>query len=257
MKPSSRLARIVFAAALLAGARASAAAPPPACPPAAEAEPSSESLPHLAAALKPGGTVEILAIGTAGSTPGLAPSGSGATNTGFVPLLGHDLEAASPGLRVSITARGGRGEDAAAQLELIRSALKQHRYTVVLWQTGTFDAVRSEPGETFYQALTDGADTIDQAGADLVLVEPQYSRFLEANADLAPYLSAMQAMDAAHATLVFHRTELMHDWADSGQIDLEHAARADRPAVASQLHACLAAELARAMLAGARAEALR
>ena len=251
MTPYAGLALLVFAAAFLAeadGARATAT--PPACPPAAEAEPASESLPHLAAALKPGGTLDILAVGTASG------SAQGVSSSGFVAVLGHALQAASPDLRVSITARGGRSEDAAAQLVLIRSALKQHRYTAVLWQTGTFDAVRSEPAETFYQALADGADTVNQAGADLILVEPQYSRFLEANADLGPYLSAMQAMDAAHATLLFHRYELMHDWADAGQIDLENATRADRPAVAAHLHACLAAELARAMLAGAGAQAL-
>jgi hypothetical protein len=248
---------IVTVAILVTAAQARAAPAQAACPPLSDAEPATESLPHLAAALKPGGTVEILAIGTTGPAAGLAPLVAGTSNSGFVPLLSHDLEAASPGVHVSITARGGRGVDAAAQLELIRSALKQHRYTAVLWQTGTFDAVRSEPVEAFYQSLTDGADVIGQAGADLILVEPQYSRFLEANADLAPYLSAMQAMDAAEATLLFHRYELMHDWADAGQIDLEHATSHDRPAIAAQLHACLAAELARAVLESAHAEALR
>jgi hypothetical protein len=246
---------MAIAAMLLFAAQAHAAATPAACPPPSDAEPVSESLPHLAAALKLGSTLEILAVGTVAALPSVAPAST--NSTGFIPLLAHDIEAAAPGLHVAITLRGGRSQDASAQLELIRSALKQHRYTAVLWQTGTFDAVRSEPADIFYQALSEGADLASQAGADLILVEPQYSRFLEANADLSPYLSAMQAMDAAAATLVFHRYELMHDWADSGLIDLEHADRADRPAVAAQLHSCLAAELSRAILSGARAQALR
>ena len=172
-------------------------------------------------------------------------------------MLGQDLQAAEPALHLSITPRGGRGQDAAAQLDLIRAAVKQHHYTAVLWQTGTLEAVRSEPADVFYQTLSDGADMISQAGADLILVEPQYSRFLEANADLSPYLSALQAMDAAPATLLFHRYELMRDWAEAGDIDLEHAAAAARPAAAAHLHACLAAELARAILVAAHAPALR
>jgi hypothetical protein len=43
----------------------------------------------------------------------------------------------------------------------------------------------------------------------------------------------------------------MHDWEDAGLIDLEHASLTDRPAVATRLHACIAAELARALLRGA------
>jgi acyl-CoA thioesterase-1 len=249
--------RAVLAACLLLAAwPAKAATPTPTCPPMSDTEPVAESLPHLAAALKPGGNVDMLVIGTSAATPGLAPAGP-ATSSGFVQLLGQDLQAAIPGLHVSLMARGGRGQDASAQLDLIRAALKQHRYTAVLWQTGTLDAVRSAPADTFYQSLSDGADLIAEAGADLVLVEPQYSRFLEANADLSPYLAVMQSMDAARATLVFHRYDLMHAWADASQIDLEHATRADRTAIAARLQSCLAGELAHAILVGARGEALR
>jgi acyl-CoA thioesterase-1 len=248
--------RVVFAACLLLAGLPVKAATPPTCPSMSDAEPVAESLPHLAAALKPGGTVDILAIGISVATPGLTPAGP-VTSSGFVQLLGQNLQAAIPGLHVSLMAHGGRGQDAAAQLNLIRAALKQHRYAAVLWQTGTLDAVRSAPADTFYQSLSDGADLIADAGADLVLVEPQYSRFLEANADLSPYLAVMQAMDAARATLVFHRYDLMHAWADAGEIDLEQATRADRPAIAAKLQFCLAAELAHAILEGARGEALR
>jgi hypothetical protein len=240
-----------LAALFLLAQAASAATPAITCPPAVEEQPDAGALPHLGAALKPGATINILAIGIGAD---LKPAGTGAAQTaapGFFSQLSRALETSVQGLHAVVSVRGGRGLLAPMQLALIRTALAQHPYQVVLWQTGTVDAVEDEPPEDFYQALTDGADTIAQSKADLVLVEPQYSRFLEANADLSPYLSAMQAAGAAQGTLVFHRYALMHDWEDAGLIDLEHASLTDRPVVAARLHACVAAELARALLRGA------
>jgi hypothetical protein len=235
-------------AALLMLAHAAYAAPPAStCPPAAEEQADAGALPHLGAALKPGATINILAVGAGAD---MKPASTG-TPSGFFSQLSRALEANVQGLHAVVTARGGRGLLAPMQLGLIRTALSQHPYQLVLWQTGTIDAVQDEPPEDFYQALTDGADTISRANADLVLVEPQYSRFLEANADLSPYLSAMQAAGAEQGRLVFHRYALMHDWEDADLIDLEHASLSDRPAVAARLHACIATELARALLRGA------
>jgi hypothetical protein len=244
--------KAIALAALLALAHAAEAATPAStCPPAVEDQPDAGALPHLGAALKPGATINILAIGAGAD---LRPAATGAAQTapsGFFGQLSHALETSVQNLHAVVTVRGGRGQLAPTQLALLRAALAQHSYQVVLWQTGTVDAVQDEPPEDFYQALTDGADIVAQANADLVLVEPQYSRFLEANADLSPYLSAMQAAAAEQGRLVFHRYALMHDWEDAGLIDLEHASLTDRPAVATRLHACIAAELARALLRGA------
>jgi hypothetical protein len=225
-------------------------APAPACPAPGDEATEAGSLPHLGEALKTGATVNILAVGAGADTkPG--PSGAALATPGFFAQVSHALEMAIHGAHVNVTVRGGRGLLAPMQLEMIRAALKQHSYQLVVWQTGTVDAVQGEPPEDFYQALSDGADSIAEADADLVLVEPQYSRFLEANADLSPYLSAVQSVGAPAGRLVFHRYTLMHDWEDAGLIDLEHAASVDRAAVAARLHGCLASALAHVLLTGA------
>jgi hypothetical protein len=41
----------------------------------------------------------------------------------------------------------------------------------------------------------------------------------------------------------------MRDWAESGELDLERAAKTDRPALAVRLHACLGRALARSLIA--------
>jgi hypothetical protein len=247
----------VAAGLMAAAAPASLAATPPAhCPISTDASAPADSLPHVAAVLKRGGSLDILAVGAGSVTGAPAPSQGPAHNSpilgpnGFLGQVARDLNAGAPGLHTALTLRGGRGLTAAAQLDIIRAALGQHHYQLVLWQTGTLDAVQAEPADRFYQTLADGADAVAGAGADLVLIDPQYSRFLSANTDINPYLAAMEAVGALPDVMLFHRYDLMHDWEDSGLIDLEDADAADRPATAARLHACLAAALAHSLLPG-------
>ena len=234
----------------LAGAPMATIAASPAYCPQSTGE-GGDPLPHLADKLKQGATLDVLAVGVGPMQPVAASPGS--PSAGFLSHLAHALESIVQGLHVNVTPRGGGGVGASTQVQIIQAALAKHRYPLVLWQTGTLEAVQGGPTDVFYQALADGADLAGTAGADLVLVEPQYSRFLADNANPAPYLSAMQAIGAEPGIVLFRRYELMRDWEDAGLIDLEHATKSDRPAVAARLHACLAAELARALLAGAAA----
>ena len=243
---------LALLAVLAAPARA---APAPPCPAFDNGELDVGALPHLDAALKHGGKLGILAIGSAGVRPDaeLPFAGSGAppaapappaSPTGFPWQFAHALETAVKGLHVSVTVRGGRLLSAADMEAMIEAELAHGGYRLVLWQTGTVDAVQDLPPGDFYQALSDGAASVAGAGADLILVDPQYSRFLEANANLQPYLSAMQSVGDLPGVMLFDRYALMRDWADAGAIDLEHAAKPDRPAQAARLHACLARALA-------------
>jgi hypothetical protein len=257
----SRAASWALAAWLCAGA---ATAAPVSCPPADDAY-DADPLPHLAAALKPGATLSILAVGSAtvfgpeaSATADAAPkphsnSPLQPSQTGFPWQAAHALEASVHGLRVNVTVIGRRGLTAAEMLDRLTEELPKKQYRLVLWQTGTVDAVQDQPPDEFYQTLSDGAAAVAAAGADLVLIDPQFSRFLEANANLAPYAEAMQAAGTLPGVALFHRTALMRDWAEAGAIDLEHTAKGDRSAAATRLHACLGRALATMLLADAAA----
>ena len=116
------------------------------------------------------------------------------------------------------------------------------------------DAVAEASPEDFYQTLAAGADAVGAAGADLMLIDPQYSRFLAANANLQPYLAAFQAAATLPGVGIFHRYDIMRDWAENGDIDLEHAPKAERQAAAVRLHVCLGKELAKELLSEAQEE---
>jgi hypothetical protein len=259
---------LALAGAAVGGARAAV----PACPAPADLETDGAPLPQLAEQLKPGATLNMLAIGSgaapelgntvpagaagvmtptgknAGKPVAAAPPPGPAAPAGLPWQVAHALEASVHGLHVGVTEVGHRGMTAEDMLGPMRDALAKKQYRLVLWLTGTVDAVNSVPPDDFYEALADGAAAATNAGADLVLVDPQYSRFLEANANLEPYTMALRAVGALPGVALFHRFDIMKDWADDGIIDLERTPKADRPAAAARLHACLGRELARMLV---------
>ncbi len=222
----------------------------------------ASALPHVAAALQPARTLDILAIGSAAmfapkpaavldAKDGQPPNGQ-TPEQAFPWKLAKLLQAAVPGTTVQITVRGGRGLLASDMLEIMRSELRLRSYQLVIWQTGTVEAVKNLPPGEFSQVLSDGAELLQSVQADLVLIEPQFSRFLQTNANLDPYTQVLQQMDALPGVVLFRRFDLMRSWANDGQIDLERASQIDRQRVIGTLHACLAKHLSRLVLESAR-----
>ncbi|MBV8591272.1 MAG: hypothetical protein JO212_14665, partial [Acetobacteraceae bacterium] len=129
--------------------------------------------------------------------------------------------------------------------------LKEDHISLVLWQTGTVEAVRGLSPSDLEDALSEGARAILDAGADGILIDPQYSHFLHANVDLEPYEQALEHVASLfpHLTL-FRRFELMHSWADDGVLDLERMEPDERHAAIARLHQCLGAALTRFIMHG-------
>jgi hypothetical protein len=228
-----------------------ATAPAPSATPAACAAPADlgatdVKLPHVTAALKAGKTLDILAVGSATM---LGPHG--ATEGSFPYRMSELLREAVPGATVKLNVHSGRGLTATDMLATIRTELSRHAYQLVLWQTATVEAVRSLPPEDFFATLSDGAQRVQAAGADLILIDPQFSRFLFANANLDPYQETMAQATGLPGVVLFHRFDLMRHWVNTGQIDLERATRPDREKTADLLHDCLGRALARLILDGA------
>ena len=229
-------------------------------------------LPAATAALKPGGTLNVLTVGSAtvfsptetlqpgtitAQGLGLGPASPSKqalmpTDAAFPMQMAKALQAAVPNLTVNVTVKGGRGMLATEMLDIIRAEMAAHPYQLVIWQTGTVEAVRNIPSGTFYETLADGLAAVTQAGAGLILVDPQFSRFLHANTDLDPYTQSMQQIAAQPDTILFHRFELMRYWVGEGQIDLERTPKAQRVSTVEALHACLGMQLAGMVLASAR-----
>ena len=237
------------------------------------------SLPHVAATLRPGSTLDVLVVGSAtvfgpaaaleagaaareavrnGQLPGTTTQVSGprlavVSPAAFPMVMARGMQAAVPGMAVKVTVEGGRSLTAADMVETLRKALANGpRPQLVILQTGTLEAVRNvQPGD-FAQSLADSQQLARDAGADLVLVDPQYSRFLQTNANLDPYLQAFGTTAAVAEVVWFHRFDLMRHWVSTGQIDLEHTPKAERHAAVELLHSCLGNSLAQLVVDSAR-----
>jgi hypothetical protein len=225
-----------------------AAASGPDCPAAtdiAAPEATAGALPRVAAALNSGG-LDVLAIGS-----GTVLGARGRPEGSFPDEMAQDLRARLPGTTIRLTVQGERGLTAAAMLAILRKGLAGQHPALVVWQTGTTEAVRKLPLEAFARTLDDGAEAVRAAGADLILVDQQYSRMLEAHADLLPYRAAMQAAAQRQHAVLFSRFDLIRQWVTAGDLDLESAAKADRPKMAALLNACLGQAVARTVLRAA------
>jgi hypothetical protein len=207
---------------------------------------------QLAAAIAAGGAVDILAVGSATTVGSVTTTTPNATQSGAFPWrMVQALHALIPSVDFRLTVRGGRGMTAEDMLPLIQAALKQQHYPLVLWQTGTVEAVRGLQPDGLLDVLHTGAETVRAAGGDLVLIDPQFSRFLRANTDLDPYESVMQQVATMPGVALFRRFDLMRTWANDGHIDLERTPKADRDKALEELNTCLGKALAQFVLNGA------
>lgn len=226
------------------------------------------AMPKVAGALKPGNTLQVLAVGSAtmfGPEASLSPGtvtsqalsngaaslrapevfNKEASERAFPRQMAKNLRTLVPGAQVEVTVRGGRGLPAADMLALMRTELASRPYQLVIWQTGTVEAVRNLPPAEFAQILSEGLSVVEGANANLVLVDPQFSRFLQTNSNLEPYNQVLQQVASLPGVALFRRFDLMRSWANDGRIDLERASRNERQKVIDGLHACLGVHLAR------------
>ncbi len=274
MSVPSSVRVVVFVLAITAG-HALAAEQTDVCRAPDDAAGAVEALTHVTPVLQPGSVLEVLAVGSAtmfGPDASLGPGTITSRSLGnaahvlsqaklfsqlpseraFPLQMVKAIRSAVPGLQVNITVRGGRSLLATDMLALLRTELAAKHFDLVLWQTGTVEAVRNVPPGEFAQTLSDGADAVLAANANLVLIDPQYSRFLQTNSNMEPYELGFQQVAAMPGVVLFRRYDLMRSWANDSQIDLERTPQADRQRVIEALHACLGKHLARLIIDSAR-----
>jgi hypothetical protein len=212
-------------------------------------------LSRVAAALAKG-SVNILALGS-GSTVGEAAGSNGPAFTYRMPegsfprRMLEVLKTARPAVKFHLTVKGGRNMTADTMYATLQQELTANHYDLVLWQTGTVEAVRGLRPDTLLGVVEEGADAAQLAGADVVLIDPQFSRFLRANTDMNPYETVLEQAAGLPGVSLFHRYELTRTWVNNDQIDLERVDRAQRDKTVMLLNTCLGHALARYVLTGA------
>lgn len=191
--------------------------------------------------------LRILVVGSA-STQGGGTSGPAAT---WPERLAARLGAQAAPVTVRVAVFGGRGTTAADHVRIIAEQGPLVRPHLVIWQLGTVEAARGLPPEEMAEEVQDAVARLRARRGertDILLMDPQFSRFLRSNADVETYRDWLRVAAAASGAQLFSRWALMRHWVEAERIDLERAPRNRRVAVADRLHDCLAQALVRTIL---------
>jgi len=210
------------------------------------------TLPKTAAALASGGPVSIVVLGGA-STLGRA---AGSPDRAWPARLAVALTQRFPIARVTVDNRAAAGQttqDMAARLDPEVIALKP---TLVIWETGTMDAVRNTDLDEFRQTMQAGIDRLRAADAEVVGMDMQFSRQTHAMINFGEYETVLRETTDANAVPLFRRHDIMRYWAENGLFEPMTGDHKALPVVASRLYDCIGRAMAEFISRGAQVEAV-
>ncbi len=142
------------------------------------------------------------------------------------------------------------GDDLAKGMDKL---LVDEQPDLVIWQTGTIDAMRRIEPESFRTALEEGVDRLHKGGADVILMNMQYSPRTESMIALGPYADMMRVVAHERGVPLFDRFGIMHHWSDVGAFDL-YAAGKDN-VLAQRVHDCIGRAIALLIIDAGRLQA--
>jgi lysophospholipase L1-like esterase len=175
----------------------------------------------------------IAVYGTGSSTIGGADGPSLAYPARLEATLNQKLSNVS--IRVVTRTKGGLTAD--GMRRNMKDLLVDVKPDLVIWQTGTVDAIRRVDLDDFRAALEAGVETLQNAGSDVMLMNMQYSPRTESMIPVAPYVDEMRAVAQQRDIPLFDRFAIMHYWSEEGAFDF-YAAGKDN-GLAQRVHDCL------------------
>jgi len=240
--------RVLLLLALLAYAGPAGATMPAVCQ---VADPQVEQdfpLPQVEHALA-AKRLTILVVGAGSSA---LPGPNGAKNA-YPARLQNALTERLPGVTVTVTTDVKARRTAAQMVKGLATALAAAKPTLVVWQTGTVDAMQSVDTDQFKAALDRGINIARSAGADVILVNAQYSPRTESMIALGTYAEIMRWVALQQEVPMLDRFSIMKLWADLGTFDLDSATK--KLDIAERVHDCIGRLLAKLMVEAARPDA--
>jgi hypothetical protein len=190
--------------------------------------------------------LSILVLG-AGSSALPGPSGA---EVAYPARLRNALREKLPGVEVAVTTDVKPHRTAEDMVKTLGAALGAAKPDLLIWQTGTTDAMMAVDPDQFSAVLDRGINTARSAGADVILVNSQYSPRTESMIALAAYVEDMRWVAVQQEVPVFDRFSVMKTWADFGIFDLQSAK--NKLDIAERVHDCVGRLLADLVIEAAK-----
>jgi len=224
---------------------AAAAAPQaPDCSVPSELVEDDPRLPELAEHLRQKHPITIVVIGGA-STAGMA-SGN-AAEYAYPQRLQAALKRLYPDVPVTVVNKGVARQTTQEMIDRFPRDVYALSPTLVIWETGTFDAARGVDVDVFAAALESGLAELREHKLETMLINMQYSRNTASVINFMPYLEAMQHIADVDGVYLFRRFEMMKYWAENGIFSFGEVPAERRTELARQVYQCLADRLADAI----------
>jgi hypothetical protein len=205
-------------------------------------------LPHVVRAIE-AKKLDILVVGAGSSS---LPGPGGAKNA-YPARLQSALAARLPGVTVTVSTDVKARRSAAEMVKALPADLAVAQPALLIWQTGTVDALQGIDQDQFNQALDRGINIARAAGADVILINAQYSPRTESMIALGNYAENMRWVAVQQDVPLFDRFSIMRLWADLGTFDLYAATK--KLDIAERVHDCIGRLLSDLVVGAAKPEA--
>lgn len=192
------------------------------------------ALPRAWERLKRGGALPILVLNSASSRP----------DTAYPVLLEKELAARMPDRKVSVTVRNAPGATAQEMLPVLNRELASSSASLLVWQVGTADAMRNIGPDSFGEALGRGIAVAQGRGADVILMDMQYSPQTTQLITFQPYLDYVEWMSQNSDVVHFPRFEMMRHWFEEGRVGFAPDSKEEKLKAYQFVHRCLGRILA-------------
>jgi hypothetical protein len=201
------------------------------------------SMPHIASAVRRNQRIDILLV--SGS-----PTQTGATKgmKSYPAFFEQALHEQLPGVEIRLTVRTAPRRSAIDVLPQIPVMIEELKPALVIWQAGTVESLRGIPADEFASALGQGVALTLRGGADVVLLNMQYSPRMAAIMDTESYTQNMRRIVETLDISMFDRFEIMRHWNETGAFDLSST---KNDGLFERIHLCVGRLLADFVLRGA------
>jgi len=196
---------------------------------------------------------KALKIVVLGGTSSTLPGPDGA-KFAYPRRLEAALKSRLPDLAVTVVADTKPRQSALEMVDMIDKLVLDHKPSLVIWQTGSYDAMRGTDPAEFIAAISTGVEKLQASGVDVVLVNMQYSPRTESIVAVGAYADSLRWVAREREVPLFDRLAIMRHWYDAGQFNL-YAPTKDL-AMAKGVHDCIGRTLASLIIDAARLEAL-
>jgi len=203
----------------------------------------AQPLTRTAARLARHEPVTIVAIGSS-STYGAGASSPANT---YPSRLAVELKSAFPKDKITVINRGVNGEEVPDMLRRFADGVIKEKPDLVLWQVGTNSVLRDKPLGPHSPLLLDGIRRLKAAGADVVLIDPQYVPRVIAKADAEGMVRLIATTAKTADVDLIQRFAMMRWWHDQEHMDFSEFASPDNLHMNDWGYACLAKQISAAI----------